>query len=287
MLFVPYSPGFQKILHGPAAARPVSTYGVSVVPGNNTKGSYVQLISGASLTDDVYFVEVTIHSNFVSAVARGAILDIGYDPAGGTSYTVLIANLLCGQACIGMAGREGAIGYRYRFPLFIKSGTSLAAAASVNNATVGTMRCYVKLFCKPKNPEAVKVGSFVESLGAVTATSEGTAVTAGQASEGSWTSLGTTVRNTWWHQVGASMHNGLISGNFAYFNDLSAGAAGGELLLVDDAMLYTNSNVEAVALPDQWPLGGNVVGGATIWGRSQCSNVPDTGFTMMAYCLGG
>lgn len=287
MLHVPYGPGFQTIIHGPAAARPVATYGVSVTPAQNAKGSYAQLISGASLTDDVYFIEITIHSNTVSTAARATILDIGYDPAGGTSYTVLIPDLLCSAACIGMANREGSVGFRYRFPLFIKSGTSLAAAASVNNATVGTLRCYVRLFCKPKHPEAVKVGSFVESLGVAAATSQGTAVTPGTTSDGSWTSLGTTVRDTWWHQVGASMNNGAIAGNLAYFNDLSAGAAGGEQLLVDNCLLYTNSNVEAVALPDQWPLGGNVVGGATLWGRSQCSGTPDSGFTMMAYCLGG
>lgn len=286
MLYVPNYGGYGLILHGPAAARPSTTYGASVTPGNNTKGSYTQLISGASLTNDVYFIEVTIHANFVSTAARATILDIGYDPAGGTSYSVLIPDLLCSQACTGFAAREGATGFRYRFPLFIKSGTSLGAAASVNNATVGTLRCYTKLFCKPKQPEACKVGSFVEAIGVAASTSQGTAVTPGTTSEGSWTSLGTTSKATWWHQLGASVDNGVIAGNIAYFCDLSAGAAGGEQLLVDDAMLYTNSNIDAEAMPDQYSLQQEVVGGATIWGRMQCSGTADSGTTMMAYCLG-
>lgn len=289
MLYVPYGPGFQLILHGPAAARPAAAYGLSVTPGaSNVKGSYAQLISGASLTDDVYFIEITIHSNASSAAARATILDIGYDPAGGTSYSVLIADLLCSSACITLANREGAIGYRYRFPLFIKSGTSLGARAAVNNATAGTLRCYVKLFCKPKHPEACKTGSFVESIGVTAATSQGTAVTSGTTSEGAWTSLGTTTQPTWWHQLGVSIDEDIMTGNLGFFADLSAGAAGGEILLVNDATFCTNANIEGAWLPDQYCLGGEIVGSSTIWGRLQCSGTPDDGpLSMTAYCLGG
>jgi hypothetical protein len=286
MLFVPSLAHFQKILHGPAAARPSATYGVSVTPGNNTKGTYVQLISGASLTDDVYFVEVTLHANFVSATARATIADIGIDPAGGTTYSVLIADLLCSSACTAMANREGSAGFRYEFPLFIKAGSSLAVRASVNNATVGTLRCFITLYCKPQYPEMCKTGSFVQSLGVAAATSQGTAVTSGTTAEGAWTNLGTTTKPTWWHLVGASIDNAAIAGNFAYFCDLSAGAAGGEQVLVDDCLLSTNSNVEASWMDGNRPIGGAVVSGATFWGRMQCSNTPDTGLTMMAYALG-
>ncbi len=73
MLYVPSTADFRKVLYGPAAARPASAYGLSVTPGNNTKGSYGQLISGASLTDDVYGIYVNINSNTVSATAPAQI----------------------------------------------------------------------------------------------------------------------------------------------------------------------------------------------------------------------
>jgi len=285
MLYVPAAADFQKVLYGPAAARPATTMGVSVTPGNNVKGTYVQLISGASLTSDAYGILITFHSNSVATAARSTIVDIGYDPAGGTSYTVLIADLLASQAGSLMVDREQQRGISYYFPLFIKSGTSLAAAASVNNATVGTLRCQIKLFCLPKHPEALKVGSFVESLGVAAATSQGTAVTSGTTSEGAWTSLGTTVKKAWWAQAGFSINNGVVV-NLGYFMDLSAGAAGGEQLLEDDTLITTNSTDDSVGKDVGWPLGGEVVGGATIWGRLQCSGTPDAGLTMMAYLLG-
>lgn len=285
MLHIPSPSDFQKVLYGPAAARPAAAYGTTVTPGDNTKGSYAQLISGASLTEDVYLVEININANFVAATARSAILDIGYDPAGGTSYSILIADLMCASASNLCITREGFLGYNYMFPLFIKAGTSIGAAASVDNATVGTLRCWARFYCKPKHPEALKVGSYVESLGVTAASSEGTTVTSGTTSEGSWTSLGTTTKPAWWFQVGGGVNNLAIT-SVAYFLDLSAGASGGEKLLIDDVLLHGNSNNDLLCLQPHICLGGEVVSGASIWGRAQCSGTAQT-MTMMAYCLGG
>lgn len=287
MLFVPYGPGFQKILYGPAAVRPAANYGASVVPGNNTKGSYTQLISGASLTDDAYGIWININSGNLATASRDIILDIGYDPAGGTSYTVLIADLLCSQASALLQSDRPSGGISYYFPLFIKSGTSIAAAASVNNATVGTVRCWARFYCKPKHPEEIKVGSFVESIGANAGSSTGVAVTPGTTSEGSWTSLGTTVKPCWHFQLGMGIGNGALT-NWVIFGDLSAGAAGGELLLEDDTPIIGSGNQDSITkAAASSSLGGEVVGGATIWGRLQSSAAADTGISMMAYCVGG
>ena len=285
-LFVPYTAGFQKILHGPAAARPASAYGTTVTPGaSNTKGSYAQLIAGASLTDDVYGIFINFNNNFLAAASRSTLCDIGIDPAGGTSYSVLIANLLASNAGTLCADREANGGYNYFFPLFIKAGSSVGCAAAVNNGTAGTLRAYMKFYCQPKRPDAVNVGTFVETIGANTAASNGTAVTAGTTSEGAWTSLGTTAKRTWYHQLGHST-DVLIASNLGYFMDLSAGAAGGELMLLENVQNRVNNTDDSCGQDLADPTAVEVIAGATIWGRSQCSGTGETA-SMIAYCLGG
>ena len=285
MLYVPSTADFQAVLYGPAAVRPASAIGTTVTPGNNTKGSYAQLISGASLTNDVYGILLNFNNNFLATASRSTICDIGYDPAGGTSYTILIADLLASCAGTLCADREANGGINYYFPLFIKSGTSIGCAASVNNATVGTLRCQATFYCKPKHPESVKVGSYVESLGVTAASSSGTAVTAGGASEGSWTSLGTTTKPAWWFQAGHST-DVLIASNLGYYIDLSAGAAGGEKLLEENTLVRVNNTDDSMGKVLSIPLGGEVPSGTEIWGRAQCSGTGETA-SMMAYALGG
>ena len=288
-IFVPYTAGFQKILHGPAAARPAAAYGTTVTPGaSNAKGSYAQLIAGASLTDDVYGIFINFNNGFVAAAPRTTLCDIGIDPAGGTTYSVLIANLIASNAGTLCADREANGGYTYFFPLFIKAGSSVGCAAAVDNATAGSIRIYAKFYCQPKRPDAVNVGTFVETIGAATANSQGTTVTPGQASEGAWTSLGTTAKRTWYHQLGFSTRDDdlAIAANLGYFADLSAGAAGGELLLLENTQIRVNNTDDSVGQDLNVSFGGEVVAGATIWGRAQCSGTPEAS-SMAAYCLGG
>lgn len=284
MLYVPSAADFQTVLYGPAAVRPAAAIGATVTPGNNTKGSYAQLISGASLTQDVYGIWINFNSNFLATATRSTICDIGIDPAGGTTYTILIADLLASCASSFCADREGHGGINYYFPLFIKSGSSIGCAASVNNATVGTLRCQARFYCKPKHPESIKVGSFVQSLG-VTTNSKGTVVTSGTTAEGAWTSLGSTTKPTWYAQAGFSI-DVLIASNLGYYIDLSAGVAGGEKLLEDDTVVTTNNTDDSMGKYLAIPLGGEVPSSTTIWGRSQCSGTGETA-SMMAYLVGG
>jgi hypothetical protein len=285
-LIVPYTAGFQKILNGPAAARIASAYGGTATSVSaNTKTAYTQLISGASLTDDAYGIFINFNNGFFAAESRSTICDIGLDPAGGTSYTAVIANLIASNAGTICADREANGGYSYFFPLFIKAGSSVGFNMSVNHATARAIRCYAKFYCQPKRPDAVNVGTFVETIGAVAASSSGTVVTGGGASEGAWTSLGTTAKRTWYHQLGHSTDQ-VITSNLGYFSDLSAGVSGGELLLLEDVVCRVNNNDDSEGQELYIPFGGEVVAGATIWGRSQCSGTAET-MSMAAYCLGG
>lgn len=165
------------------AAPSAASYGTSITPGaNDAKGSYTQLLT--ALSDDCYGVVVGITGAAVSANAKPALVDIGADPAGGSSYSIIIPDLN-GSATRGWTSAL-VTGIWYYFPLYVKAGSSLGARAQVGNATAGTIRVFVKLFGRPTHPENLKFGTYVDAIGVDSANSRGTAVTAGNGSKGSY-----------------------------------------------------------------------------------------------------
>lgn len=282
-LWVPSSNDFRWQVSS-TVQRPGTNYGATVNPSGtaNTYGSYQQLISGASVTEDVYFILINFNSWAVSAQARDMIATIGLDPAGGTSYTDTIQHLLITGAT---PYNVGSGGVWYAFPLFIPAGTSIAVKVSQNNTALNAGRCWVQLFGRPARPETVRVGRFVETIGAVTASSRGTSVTSGTTSDGSLVSLGTTTNDTWWHQLGFGVNdNSMVT--VAYHMDLAADSAGSKLL-IQDLPITTTTAEQVNNSPLTAGCTANVPGGTTLYGRMQCSGTPDTGLSMIAYCLGG
>lgn len=252
--------------------------GVSITPGNNTKGSYAQIIAGSSVLYDVWQIRVIFDSNAVSGAARDTIVDIGIDPAGGTSYSVLIPDLLATSA-----GPYGLGGIDYTFPLHIPAGSSIGARASVNNGTVGTLRAWVSLLGKPLNPESLWKGSVVEAIGIVSGSSRGTLVTPGAGVEGSWTSLGTVTRQAHWWEVGYGVNDSsLDAGNI--HADLSAGSgAGGQIMLIENAQWIADTS-ERIRRAGPHGFPRTVPAGYTIYGRIM-QNATDTNTSLAAYAV--
>jgi hypothetical protein len=280
MLIVPHAPEFMARLDS-HAGRITTTKGASITPGNNTKGSYAQIISGASVTFDVWAIEVHFHANSVSAAARDTICDIGVDKAGGTSYTVAIPDLGVGQP---NAITGGQVTQRYYFPLFIPAGSSIAARSSINNATVGTHRAFAILYGKPKYPHLTKVGHVVEAIGVTAGSSRGTTITPGTTSEGSWASLGTVTRDAWWWQMGLFANDTTLNTASTTDCDLSAGGSGGDLMVLENVTWWTTS---AEVSTWQTPVNAvtEVAAGSTIYGRGQCASTPNSSCSMIAYAL--
>ncbi len=272
--------GFQFSVSNVDATRPAAAFGTSVVPGNNTYGTYTAILS--ALAQDVYGLLINFNSGFVSANCKDSIATIGIDPSGGSSYTDTISHLLCSDT-LGF-GLEA--GVSYYFPLFVKAGSTVAVKVSVNNATVGTIRCIIQAFGQPTDSRLVRAGTFVETLGANTAASNGTAVTSGTTSIGTWTSLGTTTKQTWWHQVGFGCSSNNMNGGI-YSGDLSVGDGTSQDIFIRKAIFRTQLS-ETISYG---PLMGNNVrsipGSSTLYGRLQCSTSVDTGLSMIAYALGG
>jgi len=257
--------------------RPTGFMGTIVTPGNNSKGSWAQLLS--AVANDVYLVHVNINNANTSATARDIICDIGIDEAGGTSYTVKIPDLIGSCA----STNNGGGGINYVFPLFIKSGSTIAARASQNGSTTG-FRVWIKCYGLPKNPAACRVGSRVEAIGVTAASSNGTAITPGTTNEGAWTSIGSLTNSAWWFQDGFGVNDTTMTSQ-CYLNDVAVGSSG-EVPLITDHLWFTNSvetNSAGIAIPCE----REVPAGASIYGRSWCEGTPDSNMSMVVYALGG
>lgn len=264
-----------------SSSRPSSSYGTAVTPAQNAFGSWAQLLAAGSVTNAVRGVLVTFTNTNASTLAKDCVVDIGVDPAGGTSYTTLLPSLFASN-CNTVSSSPGT---SYYFPIAIAAGSSIAARASVNNATVGTVRVQITVFGSPT--VTTRAGTAVEAVGLTAASSAGTAVTPGQAAEGAWATMGTLSAESWFFQLGVGLNVGTATGGTLAFD---AAEGDGNTMLVEDA-LYISTVGEVLM-----QCNGNclvhqvqrtIANGSTIKVRGQCSGVPDAGYSAIVYAVSG
>ena len=194
MLYTPYTAA--NSISTTYSAGVAGTFpGATITPATTDAwGTYVALTT-APITDNAYGIQININASTSTILA----VKIGIDPAGGTSYTDFITNLICPNP--GAAGILG--GCYFFFPMFVPAGATIAASA--RSSTASTAIVNVRLYSKHGNREHVgRVASYMESVGVTlgAGTATGVSVTPGTTSEGAWTSVGTTTRNNWWWQIG-------------------------------------------------------------------------------------
>lgn len=264
------------------ATRLQSNWGTSITPGNNTMGSYAQVLSAANVANDVVWVEVSANSNGVSTAARDTIMDIGVDPAGGTAYNVLIPQILVSQAGPALQ-QQGGVGINYCFPLYITAGSTVAARASVNNATVGTLRVRMRITGMPKDHRNMIVGTRCVAIGITAGSSTGVSVTSGAASEGTWTSLGTVAAgdNPWFWQYGVGINQGTTTA-VGVSGDLSIGNASNKVIVMEDRT-WNGTVSENWTDDGARPSWYQAAAGDTVYGRLQCSGTALSGLSMAAW----
>jgi|CXWL01.1.fsa_nt_gi hypothetical protein len=171
--------GFSKVVHNTEAPS-VDTPGINIIPGaSNVKGSWTTILD--PLPHDVFALNIGFYNGDVSATNRGSLCDIGIDLSGGTTFSVLIPDLLCGSAAPGSLGG----GQKYSFPLFIPSGATVGARAQTAAAASGTLNVAISGYGGIKDNHFFKVGRKVEALGIVSASSRGTTIVSGATSFGS------------------------------------------------------------------------------------------------------
>jgi hypothetical protein len=265
---------------------PSATPGTSVTSGNsNAEGTYTQIASSANIAQDVYGMEIRVSDNSGTG-AQNHLMDIGVDPAGGTSYSAIISNIVCGGAPAITAAPFG--GHHFTFPMFIKAGSSVAVRIQGSNATAGTLRVSAVFYMYPSRPEAFPVGSFSETIGTIT-DSSGTSVTPGNAADGSWASLGTTTNPLWWWQIAHQVNNATVTAEYTFI-DLAYGDGSNKHIIMRDMHAGTTAEKVGRAFASNnnfFECYAPVPAGATIYARMKCNNAPDTGYNMVAIGIGG
>ncbi len=280
-LYVPAGNDYRWQLSSQQGVRPAAAYGDTVTPGNNTKGSWVQIFSAAEIANEVWAVLINVNSIAVSAAAKDALVDIGIGGAG--AEVTWLPNLLCSCAS---PYNVGSGGVWYYFPIGLASGTRISARGQVNNATVGTIRVVMWVFGRPRNPETTRRGWKVEAIGVDTANSRGTVITPGTTSDGAWTLLGATTRRAWWWQQGFGTNDSTMTAAALHL-DLSAGTAGGQKMLIEDQVICVTTAEQINNAPFTAGCTGGVASGTNIYGRAQSSAAADTQPSMAAYALEG
>ncbi len=257
--------------------RPAGANGTAVTPGSGVYGSYAAV--GSALTADAYGLLININSNNASAASRTTVVTIGIDPAGGTSFTDHILDLLCG----GVSSYTVSGGAWYYFPIFIPAGSRIGAKAMGSVATAIRVGAVARQ--KPSNPSMIRKGSYIETLGI--SGHVGTAVTPGTASEGAWTSLGTTTKRCWWWQIGIQVPTTDTSWNAAGIHvDLAVGDVSNKDIIISDTLIITTTSEAMALLPITAGVEWDVPAGSEIFVRAQSSGTLDS-YTAAAYGCGG
>lgn len=243
----------------------------------HTKGTAVSIFAGAAVIADVY--EVHLVFNTPSVAATRFFADLLVDPAGGTSWSVLIANIAINTPSFAMNGAQ------YYFPIYIKAGSSIGMQVSCSTANIN-VRAMVSISGKPSRPDLVQAGSVVETIGAVTATTVGTAFTSGAGTVGSYSgALGTTVRDCWFWQLGILIDDASQTAN-AYVIELAAGDETNKHV-IGNGFLHTEPSTTETAGKSPFPLDGmpyhRVPKGASLYVRSAHNGTVDSNTSAVAY----
>ena len=285
------------MLHAPGLSRfsfrvhnfgtnPGATPGTSVTPGiSNAEGSWTEILSDTVVTQDCCGFYLRISDNAVATPTTGKnfLCDIGTDPAGGTSYTAVISNIVCGSAGPITAGG----GHAFFFPLNIKSGTAIAARIQGSHGTATASRVGICLYGQPSRQEMVPCGALTETIGTIT-NSNGVSFTPGNAADGSWTSLGTTTNPLWWWQLAYQVDNGAITAEYTYIDFAYGDGSNKHIILTRMHQGTTSEQTGSL-------INGNLLmheaycpvpAGATMYVRGRCLNAPDTGYNAVAIGVG-
>lgn len=252
----------------------------SITPGSsNAKGSWTDLF-GTTVAEDTYGIWVAFFSSTGSG--NDILADIGVDVSGGTSYAVLIPNLIASYATGFFTNGTNPYGHTYYFPLFIPAGARVGCRMQTSLGTAIACRVRSRLMQKPSHPELLKVGSFVDAVGVNTGTSRGTVIAAGARVVGSWGSLGTVPRDAFYFEKGCAM---VATSADNHFVDFAVGNP--QRTLIPRMKLGTGVGIVATEwIPSRWRY-ATLPAGESLYARCfSADSTPDTFYAAM-YCVGG
>jgi len=267
-------------------SNPSATPGTSVIPGaTNAEGSWTQIASGANIASDVGAIYLRVANGATSTVQKDHLLDLGMDETGGTSYTAIISDIVCGSSADITAPGSG---YHFLFPIRIPAGASVAVRIQGLAGTAGTVFVSAKFYGKASSPEIIRAGAYSETVGAIT-NSQGVSFTPGNAADGTWTLLAATVKDLWWWNIAYQVSNTVITAERTFID-----IAHGDGTNKHQIMRIMHSGGTAETCGNSIPGNINpfaaycpVLAGTNIYIRGRCENAPDTGYNGVAVGIGG
>lgn len=197
----------------------------------HTMGSWTDVVLAADwsgFTGDAFLIEINLNRANVGASNKRVLVDIGVDTGGG--YAALISYLIATNAADWGGGGNG---HTYSFPIRIPNGAKVGArcqGASGGQVVYAT----IALFGNPSHPALVRAGTFSRTFGAAPASTSGDIFTCGTASEGAWSSTGTTADNLWFWDVGYAMEDAATD-HAVTLVDVGVGGAGSEIAFLRNA----------------------------------------------------
>jgi hypothetical protein len=286
MLFAPHETGLSLITSNQGASYALASIGTSVDShaSANTMGTPVELIADTLVTSDVFGICLDFVSGQVSGSSRQFLADLLIDPAGGTSYSTLVSDLLV----YGPTAQLGAV--RYYFPVWLKAGTTIGIQSQSTAVGPRNMRVVASLYGKPQHQWAGKVGQKVTTYGAVRASSIGTAITPGTSAMGSYTaSLGTLGRDAFaWNVAFTCNDSDTSPGGSAqgYFIDVACGDATNKIMCAEHVPAATHGAEgmykSAIGRTNNIQ---HIPAGANVYVRAACQGTPDASFTTAVYAV--
>lgn len=253
---------------------------------SDSEGSYSQIVDGSTdwpaSSGDGYGLYLEFVNTFVTSQSASALVTIGIDLAGGTSYTEWINDLIAGPSALVTSGSF----ISYYFPIRIPNGASLAIKGQSNNASPPATS-YVRTIipCLPTHPELLRVGSFIRTYGATTASSQGTSVTEGTTSDGSYTSIGTLSDDIWgWSACVTSQATAFTSNLMSL--DVAVGDGSSYRRVIPDC-LFKISTSESISFNSNFSL-GPAKNGDGVYARIQTGDNAAIGSaSVIVYGIGG
>ena len=187
-LIVPSGPNWAYYTDNMPSTPSASQFGTTVTAGaNDTMGTAVTCIS--ALSHDCEYMQIFPGGYASSTNAGETIMDILFDPAGGTSWTTLISGLLVGHTRSRSTSTPSPL--CYDFPIWLPSGTSIGAQAQTHLTTTDAGEVIISVRGGNRNPASWWCGQGVETIGVDRTSSQGTLITPGNSGAfSSWTSLG-------------------------------------------------------------------------------------------------
>lgn len=216
------------------SGRPNQDYGVNVqsgTPAHTLSSSFIEIED--SLPHNIYWIRITISETAVSGAQTDALVTL-YTGTAGNEKT-WIPSLLAGWSC--NHGNGSTAPKMYQFPLYLPKGTRISGKS---RSFIVSDEVRVALEFDSDTNRDGWYGSGVEALGINASSSQGTSITPGTTSDGTWTDIGTSTKH--YGYVLPALHGGmsgiaLTSGWTSADIGSSSEAIGG----LEDFLFYQNS----------------------------------------------